>query len=143
MLLLFTFVLLLKESEQTGLGHPDFPTYIPSAMFSLYTIDPDISIGTCHKYSGRYIFILYIAPYSTSHYNKLGSKLGGFLMTVSKAQQAAVKKYMKANYDEIKIRVPKGRKAEIQAYAEAHDESLNGFINRLILKEMESDAPTD
>lgn len=64
-------------------------------------------------------------------------------MTVSKAQQAAVKKYMKANYDEIKIRVPKGRKAEIQAYAEAHDESLNGFINRLILKEMESDAPTD
>ena len=64
-------------------------------------------------------------------------------MTVSKAQQAAVKKYMKANYDEIKIRVPKGRKAEIQAYAEAHSESLNGFINRLILEEIESNAQTD
>ena len=64
-------------------------------------------------------------------------------MTVSKAQQAAVKKYMKANYDEIKIRVPKGRKAEIQAYAEAHDESLNGFINRLIWQEMKSDTQAD
>ena len=59
-------------------------------------------------------------------------------MTISKAQQAAVKKYMKANYDEIKIRVEKGRKAEIQAYAEANGESLNGFIKRLISKEMKT-----
>ena len=61
-------------------------------------------------------------------------------MTVSKAQQAAVKKYMKANYDEIKIRVEKGRKAEIQAYAERRGESLNGFINRLITEEMKTDT---
>jgi len=59
-------------------------------------------------------------------------------MTVSKAQQAAVKRYMKANYDEIKIRVEKGRKAEIQAYAEANGESLNGFIKRLISEEMKT-----
>ena len=64
-------------------------------------------------------------------------------MTVSKAQQRATIKYMKANYDEIKIRVPKGRKAEIQAYVESHGESLNGFINRLILEEMKSDTQTD
>jgi len=59
-------------------------------------------------------------------------------MTVSKAQQAAVKRYMKANYDEIKIRVEIGRKAEIQAYAEANGESLNGFIKRLISEEMKT-----
>ena len=64
-------------------------------------------------------------------------------MTVSKAQQRATIKYMKANYDEIRIRVKKGRKAEIQAYVEAHGESLNGFINRLIQKEMESDTPVE
>ena len=31
-------------------------------------------------------------------------------MPVSKAQQKAVSKYMKENYDEIKRRIPKGKK---------------------------------
>lgn len=34
-------------------------------------------------------------------------------MPASKAQQRAVNKYMKENYDEIKVRIEKGRKAEI------------------------------
>lgn len=51
-------------------------------------------------------------------------------MAVSKAQQKAVAKYMKNNYDEIKVRVEKGRKAELQAHAEAKGESLNAFMNR-------------
>lgn len=53
-------------------------------------------------------------------------------MPASKAQQKAVAKYMKENYDEIKVRVPKGRKAELQAHAEQRGESLNGFIGRAI-----------
>ena len=53
-------------------------------------------------------------------------------MAVSKAQQKAVSKYMKANYDEIKIRVPKGQKEIIQAAATNQGESVNGFISRLI-----------
>lgn len=60
-------------------------------------------------------------------------------MTVSKAQQKAVAKYMKENYDEIKIRVPKGKRAEIQAHAQSHGESTNGFINRAIDETMEND----
>ena len=64
-------------------------------------------------------------------------------MTVSKAQQKAVKKYMKANYDEIKIRVEKGSKARIQAYAEAHGESLNGFIKSAIFEKMEREQDND
>ena len=65
-------------------------------------------------------------------------------MPVSKAQQKAVTKYMKENYDEIKVRVDKGRKAEIKAHAEAQGESVNGFINRAIDETMERDnaAPT-
>ena len=42
-------------------------------------------------------------------------------------------------YDEIKVRVNKGRKAEIQSYAEAHGQSVNGFINRAIDETMERD----
>lgn len=61
-------------------------------------------------------------------------------MPVSKAQQKAVTKYMKENYDEIKVRVDKGRKAEIKAHAEAQGESVNGFINRAIDETMGRDG---
>lgn len=53
-------------------------------------------------------------------------------MPASKAQQKAVAKYMAANYDEIKVRVPKGRKADVDAYAKAHNGSINGLVNGLL-----------
>ena len=53
-------------------------------------------------------------------------------MPASKAQQKAVSKYMKENYDVYQIRMPKGRKSELQKYAAQREESLNGFINRAI-----------
>ena len=53
-------------------------------------------------------------------------------MPVSKAQQKAVNKYMSENYDRINLTVPKGQKEIIKAHAEAHSESVNGFINRAI-----------
>ena len=60
-------------------------------------------------------------------------------MPVSKAQQKAVSKYMKENYDEIKARIPKGQKEIIKTHAEVHGESLNAFINRAISETMERD----
>ena len=60
-------------------------------------------------------------------------------MPVSKAQQKAVSKYMKENYDEIKARIPKGQKEIIKTHAEVHGESLNAFINRAISVTMERD----
>lgn len=60
-------------------------------------------------------------------------------MPASKAQQKAVTKYMKVNYDEVKIRMNKGRKAIIQAHAAAQGISVNNFINRAIDHEMERD----
>lgn len=60
-------------------------------------------------------------------------------MPVSKAQQRAVSKYMKENYDVYQIRMPKGQKDIIKAHAEAHSESVNGFINRAIEETMERD----
>ena len=63
-------------------------------------------------------------------------------MATTKAQQRAVSKYMKENYDEIKVRVIKGRRQIIKAHAEAHGESVNGFIGRAIDETMERDAGT-
>lgn len=60
-------------------------------------------------------------------------------MSVSKAQQKAVSKYMKENYDEIKVRVEKGRKEIIRAHAETQGESVNGFIGRAIDETMKRD----
>lgn len=60
-------------------------------------------------------------------------------MPVSKAQQRAVDRYVKENYDRIEIKVPKGRKAEIQAHSEASGESVNGFIGRAISETIERD----
>ena len=60
-------------------------------------------------------------------------------MPASKAQQKAVAKYMKENYDVYQVRMPKGKKATIQAHAEQHGESLNAFINRAIDKAIEDD----
>lgn len=53
-------------------------------------------------------------------------------MPASKAQQRAVAKYMAANYDELKIRVPKGRRADFDSYAKEQGESVNGLVNNFM-----------
>ena len=60
-------------------------------------------------------------------------------MPASKAQQKAVSKYMKANYDVYQIRMPKGKKNAIKAHADGLGESVNGFINRAIDETIASD----
>lgn len=62
-------------------------------------------------------------------------------MPASKAQQKAVSKYMKENYDVFQIRMPKGRKAEIKDYADVVGESLNAYINRAIDLRIAQESP--
>ena len=61
-------------------------------------------------------------------------------MPASKANQRAVNKYVKNNYDRVNVTMPKGKKETIQAHAAAQGESVNGFINRAIDHEMERDG---
>ena len=60
-------------------------------------------------------------------------------MTITEAQKRATMKYLKDKTDELKIRMPKGRKAEYQAHAESRGESLNGFVNRAIDNQVKQD----
>ncbi len=60
-------------------------------------------------------------------------------MAVSKAQQRAVNKYVKNNYDEVKLRMPKGKKDVIQVHAAQQGESVNAYINRAIDEAMQRD----
>lgn len=61
-------------------------------------------------------------------------------MPASKAQQKAVSKYMKENYDVYQIRMKKGQKDTIKAHADSRGESINAFIGRAIQETMERDA---
>jgi len=59
-------------------------------------------------------------------------------MPISEARKRANQKYINKQ-GEIKVRVSKEYKADIQAHAEAHGESVNGFITRAIQEAMERD----
>ncbi len=59
---------------------------------------------------------------------------------MGKASTRAQNRYIAKAYDRINLTVPKGKKDAIQAHAEAHSESVNGFINRAISEAMERDG---
>ena len=60
-------------------------------------------------------------------------------MPVSKAQIKASRKYSEKAYDRIELKIPKGRKADLQGHAAKQGESLNGFVNRAIDNQVERD----
>ena len=55
---------------------------------------------------------------------------------MGKTSNAVKDRYNAKAYDDIRVRVPKGEKERIQAFAEANGETVNGFINRLIMEAM-------
>ena len=59
-------------------------------------------------------------------------------MAYSDAQKEATARYNKKAYDRIEVKVKKGRKAGIFAYAAAQGKSVNQFIVDLIDQEMKS-----
>ena len=58
---------------------------------------------------------------------------------VSKAQQKAVQKYVKNNYDRVVVTLPKGRRDEVKKHASDHGESMNAFIVLAVNETMKRD----
>ena len=58
-------------------------------------------------------------------------------MAISKAQQAAVKRYSNAHYDQISVRLPKGYRDRIQQAAEAAGVSSTAYIRAALDAAME------
>ena len=52
------------------------------------------------------------------------------------AQKRANRKYNQEKCESIRVRVPKGDKEQIAAFAKSKGESMNGMIVRLIREEM-------
>lgn len=55
---------------------------------------------------------------------------------MGKTSSAVKQRYNKKVYDEIKIRVPKGRKTDVEAHAKSKGESVNGLVNSLLRDDM-------
>jgi len=45
--------------------------------------------------------------------------------------------YNEKAYDRLAITIPKGRKADVDAYAKAHNESINGLVNGFLRNALE------
>lgn len=59
---------------------------------------------------------------------------------ISKAQQKAVQKYVKNNYDRVVVTFPKGKRALIKEYAFSQGESMNAFIVRAVTERIEREC---
>ena len=57
-------------------------------------------------------------------------------MPASKAQIKATNKYNSANYDSLRIVIPKGRKQAVEAHASSKGQSVNGLVNALLRADM-------
>lgn len=58
-------------------------------------------------------------------------------MAYSEAQKKATAKYMKNKLDDIKVRVPKGKREVYKAHAKRKGKSLNALIIELLEKDMQ------
>ena len=61
----------------------------------------------------------------------------------TQAQNKATQKYIKNNYDSVMLRMPKGKKEEIQACASRHSLSVTAYINAAIDEKMARDTETE
>lgn len=57
-------------------------------------------------------------------------------MPASKAQIKATNKYNAANYDSLRIVIPKGQKQAVEAHASSKGQSVNGLVNALLRADM-------
>lgn len=53
-------------------------------------------------------------------------------MAYSESAKRATMKYIKANYDRLEIKIPKGRKADLQAAVARVGESVNSYITKAL-----------
>ena len=58
------------------------------------------------------------------------------------AQQRAVHKYVKNNYDRLELSVPKGEKEEIQQAANRAGQSVNAYVYEAVKHRMEQERTT-
>lgn len=67
----------------------------------------------------------------------------GDFVAITEAQKKAVAKYNAKAYDEIKLRVPKGKKEVIQDIASSQGKSTNEYVKNAIQVKIKADTGKD
>ena len=67
----------------------------------------------------------------------------GDFVAITEAQKKAVAKYNAKAYDEIKLRVSKGKKEVIQDVAASQDKSTNEYVKNAIQSKIKADTGRD
>lgn len=57
-------------------------------------------------------------------------------MAKTKTSSSVKDRYNAKTYDDIRLRLPKGQKATVQAAADQEGESINGYTNKALLARM-------
>lgn len=57
---------------------------------------------------------------------------------MGRTSSAVKNRYNAKAYDQLPIRVPKGRKADIEAFAKERGDSVNGLVNLLLREAMQT-----
>ena len=57
-------------------------------------------------------------------------------MAKTKTSTAVKNRYNAKAYDRVGLMLPKGRKADVEAYVSRNGESVNGYVNRLMREDM-------
>ena len=57
-------------------------------------------------------------------------------MAKTKTSTAVKNRYNAKAYDRVGLMLPKGRKADVEAYVIKNGESVNGYVNRLMREDM-------
>lgn len=63
-------------------------------------------------------------------------------MAQSKAHIRASNRYNAKAYDRVSLMLPKGKRETVREYAESKGLSLNGYINKLIIDDMNAAGAT-
>lgn len=56
---------------------------------------------------------------------------------MSKPTNAVKDRWNAKNYDDLRIRIPKGRKEDVEAYAAEHQVTINGLVNAYLRNVLE------
>lgn len=51
---------------------------------------------------------------------------------MGKASNAAKDRWNAKSYDDLRVRIPKGRKNAVEEYAKVHGTSINGLVNQFL-----------
>lgn len=82
-------------------------------------------------------------PYLALFYHNIIFLSRGDFLSISEAQKRAVAKYNAKNYDDLKIRISKGKKAIIQSAAIKSGKSVNSYVKEAVEDKIKSDTGED